>query len=152
MSHDEGACYAPTDIYNASIFLTHWGRTDLEHESNTAFTPDNYTQVGRSQLEAVPYLTHTAAITAMLNPISCFHTTRLLIPHIQSTHARIIFFHIIHTLIPYLHTIHTQEYHHSMQPGGWLRLIKGHPCYTPGKVSGGQGSGRGGEGRLMCAL
>ena len=53
MSHDEGACYAPADIYNASIFLTHWGRTDLEHESNTAFTPDNYTQVGRSQLEAI---------------------------------------------------------------------------------------------------
>jgi hypothetical protein len=47
MNHDEGACYAPTDIYRSSIFLTHWGRTDLEHESNTAFTPDNYTQVGR---------------------------------------------------------------------------------------------------------
>ena len=32
MSHDEGACYAPTDIYRESIFLTHWGRTDLVHE------------------------------------------------------------------------------------------------------------------------
>lgn len=45
MTHDEGACYAPTDIYKASIFLTHWGRMDARHESNTAFTPDNYTQV-----------------------------------------------------------------------------------------------------------
>eukprot|EP00201_Polytomella_parva_P016605 CAMPEP_0175065286 /NCGR_PEP_ID=MMETSP0052_2-20121109/15834_1 /TAXON_ID=51329 ORGANISM="Polytomella parva, Strain SAG 63-3" /NCGR_SAMPLE_ID=MMETSP0052_2 /ASSEMBLY_ACC=CAM_ASM_000194 /LENGTH=538 /DNA_ID=CAMNT_0016331791 /DNA_START=174 /DNA_END=1787 /DNA_ORIENTATION=- len=44
MNHDEGACYAPTDIFNASIFLTHWGRKDLHHESSTAFTPDNYTQ------------------------------------------------------------------------------------------------------------
>ncbi|KAG1671014.1 hypothetical protein FOA52_014258 [Chlamydomonas sp. UWO 241] len=69
MSHDEGACYAPSDFYNESIFLTHWGRTDLVHESNTAFTPDNY----------------------------------------------------------------TQEYEHPLQPGGWLRLLKGHPCFTPGK-------------------
>ncbi|KXZ54467.1 hypothetical protein GPECTOR_4g532 [Gonium pectorale] len=69
MTHDEGACYAPTEIYNSSIFLTHWGRTDGEHASNTAFTPDNY----------------------------------------------------------------TQEYVHPRQPDGWLHLIKGHPCYTPGK-------------------
>ncbi|KAJ9511447.1 hypothetical protein QJQ45_029894, partial [Haematococcus lacustris] len=44
MTHDEGACYAPTEIFNSSIFLTHWGRLDLRHRSNTAFTPDNYTQ------------------------------------------------------------------------------------------------------------
>lgn len=24
--------YAPTDIFNASIFLTHWGRMDLNHQ------------------------------------------------------------------------------------------------------------------------
>ncbi|GFR49029.1 hypothetical protein Agub_g11051, partial [Astrephomene gubernaculifera] len=44
MTHDEGACYAPTEIYNTSILLTHWGRTDPSHTSNTAYTPDNYTQ------------------------------------------------------------------------------------------------------------
>ncbi|GFH09433.1 EGF-like domain-containing protein, partial [Haematococcus lacustris] len=44
MTHDEGACYAPIEIFNSSIFLTHWGRLDLHHRSNTAFTPDNYTQ------------------------------------------------------------------------------------------------------------
>ncbi|KAG2424862.1 hypothetical protein HYH02_015125 [Chlamydomonas schloesseri] len=44
MTHDEGACYAPTEIYKSSIFLTHWGRRDADHKSNTAFTPDNYTQ------------------------------------------------------------------------------------------------------------
>lgn len=32
MAHDEGACYAPTEIYNTSIFLTHWGRMDLNHK------------------------------------------------------------------------------------------------------------------------
>ncbi|KAG2486464.1 hypothetical protein HYH03_014911 [Edaphochlamys debaryana] len=69
MTHDEGACYAPSEIYNVSTMLTHWGRTDPNHASNTAFTPDNY----------------------------------------------------------------TQEFEHPEQPGGWLRLIQGHPCHTPGK-------------------
>ena len=32
MSHDEGACYAPSEIYDVSIFLTHWGRMDLHHK------------------------------------------------------------------------------------------------------------------------
>lgn len=25
-SHDEGACWAPSEIYNVSIILTQWGR------------------------------------------------------------------------------------------------------------------------------
>ncbi|GFR45050.1 hypothetical protein Agub_g6421 [Astrephomene gubernaculifera] len=41
-NHDEGACYMPTEIYNASIMLTHWGRLDPDHKSNTAYHPDNY--------------------------------------------------------------------------------------------------------------
>ncbi|PNW76519.1 hypothetical protein CHLRE_11g467660v5 [Chlamydomonas reinhardtii] len=41
-NHDEGACYMPTEIYNSSIMLTHWGRLDLNHTSNTAYGPDNY--------------------------------------------------------------------------------------------------------------
>jgi hypothetical protein len=36
-SHDEGACWAPTEVYTTSIILTHWGRLDLDHRSNTAF-------------------------------------------------------------------------------------------------------------------
>jgi formate-dependent nitrite reductase cytochrome c552 subunit len=75
-SHDEGACWAPTDVrgtraaapglalprplphicvccnsarccsaaclqvFKNSIMLTHWGRMDLEHESNTAYGYD----------------------------------------------------------------------------------------------------------------
>ena len=37
-----GACYMPTEIYNSSIMLTHWGRLDLDHSSNTGWPPDNY--------------------------------------------------------------------------------------------------------------
>ncbi|KIZ06152.1 exostosin-like glycosyltransferase [Monoraphidium neglectum] len=46
-SHDEGACWAPTEVYTTSIILTHWGRLDLDHRSNTAFVADNYTQERR---------------------------------------------------------------------------------------------------------
>ncbi|GAX81627.1 hypothetical protein CEUSTIGMA_g9055.t1 [Chlamydomonas eustigma] len=42
MPHDEGACYMPTEIYNTSIVLTHWGRLDLDHKSGTGYNPDNY--------------------------------------------------------------------------------------------------------------
>ena len=31
-SHDEGACWAPTEIYNTSIILMHWGRLDPDHK------------------------------------------------------------------------------------------------------------------------
>ncbi|KAG2493469.1 hypothetical protein HYH03_008286 [Edaphochlamys debaryana] len=43
-NHDEGACYMPTEIYNTSIMLTHWGRMDLNHTSNTAYRADFYSQ------------------------------------------------------------------------------------------------------------
>jgi hypothetical protein len=36
-SHDEGACWAPTEIASTSIILTHWGRLELNHTSNTAY-------------------------------------------------------------------------------------------------------------------
>ncbi|KAG2497881.1 hypothetical protein HYH03_004147 [Edaphochlamys debaryana] len=39
---DEGACYMPTNVYNASIMLTHWGRTDPEHTSGSAYLQDDY--------------------------------------------------------------------------------------------------------------
>ncbi|KAL6745749.1 exostosin-like glycosyltransferase [Haematococcus lacustris] len=40
--HDEGACWAPRVITDNSIILTHWGRLDANHTSNTAYGPDNY--------------------------------------------------------------------------------------------------------------
>eukprot|EP00798_Chlamydomonas_sp_ICE-L_P028400 gene28400-31535_t len=42
MAHDEGACYAPSQIYMNSILLTHWGRMDLDHQSASGWAPDNY--------------------------------------------------------------------------------------------------------------
>ncbi|KAG2450529.1 hypothetical protein HYH02_005030 [Chlamydomonas schloesseri] len=41
-THDEGACWAPSVIKD-SVWLTHWGRLDHDHVSNTAFVGDNYT-------------------------------------------------------------------------------------------------------------
>eukprot|EP00798_Chlamydomonas_sp_ICE-L_P028910 gene28910-32105_t len=41
--HDEGACWAPNDVV-PSIWLTHWGRLELNHTSNSAFLPDNYSE------------------------------------------------------------------------------------------------------------
>jgi len=38
-AHDEGACWAPTEVYNNSIVLTHWGRMDREHVSGTTYYP-----------------------------------------------------------------------------------------------------------------
>ena len=37
--------------------LTHWGRMDLDHQSNPAYDPDNYTQV------RVGHMPHTAPHT-----------------------------------------------------------------------------------------
>ncbi|KXZ54698.1 hypothetical protein GPECTOR_4g766 [Gonium pectorale] len=42
MAPDEGACYMPTVVYNNSIILTHWGRTDVNHTSGSAYDQDNY--------------------------------------------------------------------------------------------------------------
>ena len=32
----------PTEIYETSIVLTHWGRTGAEHQSMSAYWADNY--------------------------------------------------------------------------------------------------------------
>ena len=41
-NHDEGACWFPSEIYNSSIILTHWGRMELNHSSGTQYGLDNY--------------------------------------------------------------------------------------------------------------
>eukprot|EP00884_Botryococcus_braunii_P005998 jgi/Botrbrau1/1539/Bobra.0107s0027.1 len=42
-THDEASCWVPEEIYNTSIILSHWGRKDKNHLSNTAYNSDNYT-------------------------------------------------------------------------------------------------------------
>jgi hypothetical protein len=42
--HDEAPCWVHNEVYNNSIMLTHWGRMDPNHESNTAYSWDNYSQ------------------------------------------------------------------------------------------------------------
>ena len=36
-AHDEGACWAPTEVYEKSVILTHWGRIDKDHASGTSY-------------------------------------------------------------------------------------------------------------------
>jgi hypothetical protein len=45
ITHDEGSCWLPA-VLRPAILLTHWGRMDLGHISNTGYGPDNYTQPG----------------------------------------------------------------------------------------------------------
>ena len=41
-SHDEGACWAPKELYDHSIILTHWGRMDETPHSSSRYIPDNW--------------------------------------------------------------------------------------------------------------
>ncbi|TKY62593.1 glucuronoxylan glucuronosyltransferase F8H [Spatholobus suberectus] len=44
-SWDEGACYAPKEIWN-SMMLVHWGNTNTKHShSTTAYWPDNWDDI-----------------------------------------------------------------------------------------------------------
>jgi hypothetical protein len=43
-AHDEGACWAPKEVYARSVILTHWGRLGDAHASNSGYAADNYTQ------------------------------------------------------------------------------------------------------------
>mmetsp|Transcript_28884 Transcript_28884/g.77805 ORF Transcript_28884/g.77805 Transcript_28884/m.77805 type:complete len:776 (-) Transcript_28884:785-3112(-) len=43
MTHDEGACYAPVEIWN-SVLITHWGRLDMPHGSNSSYPADDYSR------------------------------------------------------------------------------------------------------------
>ncbi|KAG2445204.1 hypothetical protein HYH02_008672 [Chlamydomonas schloesseri] len=52
MAHDEGACWMPKAVYDTSIVLTHWGRLDPDHTSNTAYLQDNYTSKPEAAFDA----------------------------------------------------------------------------------------------------
>ena len=40
-THDEGSCYVPAAI-RSSIILSHWGRKDANHTSDTGYGADVY--------------------------------------------------------------------------------------------------------------
>ncbi|KXZ53467.1 hypothetical protein GPECTOR_7g917 [Gonium pectorale] len=56
-THDEGACWAP-NVLNSSIWLTHWGRLDPDHKSNTAYIVDRYDSDFQNHLQPEGFLTH----------------------------------------------------------------------------------------------
>ena len=41
-AHDEGACWAPQELFEHSIILTHWGRMDARPQSSSRYIPDNW--------------------------------------------------------------------------------------------------------------
>ncbi|XP_073223258.1 uncharacterized protein [Cicer arietinum] len=48
-SWDEGACYAPKEIWN-SMMLVHWGNTNTKHKhSTTAYWPDNWDKISSNR-------------------------------------------------------------------------------------------------------
>ncbi|KAL6745753.1 exostosin-like glycosyltransferase [Haematococcus lacustris] len=53
--HDEGACWAPRVITDNSIILTHWGRLDANHTSNTGYRADNYSKSLRNAWQKVDW-------------------------------------------------------------------------------------------------
>ena len=43
VTHDEASCWVPAAI-RSSIILSHWGRMDANHSSDTGYFEDNYRQ------------------------------------------------------------------------------------------------------------
>ncbi|KXZ50749.1 hypothetical protein GPECTOR_15g434 [Gonium pectorale] len=72
--HDEGACSVWRDVW-PGVMLSHWGRTDFPHASNTAYGQDNYSQ----PLEHPSHPGDWRQWTSLVHP--CFDPTKdLVIP------------------------------------------------------------------------
>ena len=121
-AHDEGACWAPTEVYRNSIMLTHWGRLDREHTSGTSYGPV-------SGLFVSWFICMCAGLFApcasgpVWPPFACLQTS---------------FDRAFPALYDGLHSSSQDDYSKDVLddpfvPGGFARLIKGHPCHTPGK-------------------
>jgi hypothetical protein len=79
-THDEGACWAPDEV-TPSIWLTHWGRTDLNHTSNSAHAGDNYT------FEIVSPRLPNGWLSSTSKAHPCYRPDRdLVIPSVKSHH------------------------------------------------------------------
>ena len=51
--HDEGSCWVPA-VLRPAIVLSHWGRTDKEHLSDTGYWPDSYSNQSQCVDLALP--------------------------------------------------------------------------------------------------
>ncbi|GIL69673.1 hypothetical protein Vretifemale_506 [Volvox reticuliferus] len=65
--HDEGACYVWKDIW-PGVMLSHWGRTDFPHASNTAYSQDNYSLPLHHPLHPGDWLEHTSKAHPCFDP------------------------------------------------------------------------------------
>ena len=69
VTHDEASCWVPAAI-RPSIILSHWGRKDKEHESNTGYSADWYSgemQHPQVRAGATGWLVLQAALHSVLH-------------------------------------------------------------------------------------
>ena len=111
ISHDEASCWAPSEI-RPSIILSHWGRK--VHNK----------------------VAHPAFMQTLHGPEAC----KICLPWAQMA---------CHWMKPcVMQALEHQSYtaypddnysdygvHPEWRPEGWRRIIEGHPCYNPDKVS-----------------
>ncbi|GLC75556.1 hypothetical protein PLESTF_001656500 [Pleodorina starrii] len=65
--HDEGACYVWKDVW-PGVMLTHWGRTDFPHASNTAYGQDNYSLPLQHRTHPGDWREHTSRAHPCFDP------------------------------------------------------------------------------------
>ena len=110
-AHDEGACWAPREVYERSLILTHWGRLEGDHESGTSYGQVRRTTAAE-KLPACLWECLDSPSPAPFQPRQ--HPINPDPPFPQDNYTADV------TDDPFL-------------PKGYTHLIKGHPCYTPGK-------------------
>ena len=159
-AHDEGACWAPSEIYNASIILTHWGRLDKDHVSGTSYYPvrgrerevkkrGRGEERGRGRGCCSLSLAQSAAlhsltvwlcslIRAPANANTNQQQTNNNAKHQQATNKATTSTTNNKQQTNNNATTHQDNYTAEVeddpfQPDGFTRLIGRHPCYTPGR-------------------
>jgi hypothetical protein len=160
-AHDEGACWAPTEVYQNSIILTHWGRLDPDHASGTSYGPVGcllsalrlwaecvlliWQQLPPCALLAEDALHETAQVNSLENRL----TPCLALHPLRSARVCRTRWHVnpstSNQTIPPTNQPSNQStsapqdnytadvLDDPFNPKGFVRLIRGHACYTPGK-------------------
>jgi hypothetical protein len=112
-AHDEGACWAPQEVYERSVVLTHWGRVGADHVSGTSYYPVS---------------ARILCVWCVCNAMFVVHCALLCSKSTQPSPP----------LTPSRTKTKKDNYTAEVtddpfQPDGFTRLIGKHPCYTPGK-------------------
>ena len=76
--HDEGACWAPHELYTHSVILTHWGRMDARPKSSSRYIPDNWEHAWDTDQRAPAGQVTLHGRSASYAPYSTWHLLPLL--------------------------------------------------------------------------